>query len=520
MKPGSNLALPFVLAACLTVISAVRAATPGRAPAAAPNIVYILCDDLGYGDVQCLNPTRGKIKTPHVDRLASQGMTFTDAHSGSSVCTPTRYGVLTGRYSWRSRLQSGVLNGFSPPLIASGRMTVADFLRAQGYQTACLGKWHLGWDWAHRPDAARKGGAEANVDYAAPIQRGPTRVGFDYFFGISASLDMAPFVFIENDRVTAIPSVEKTFVRTGPAAPDFEAVDVLPTLAARAAAYIKQKAPASRQGRPFFLYLPLNSPHAPILPTRAWKGKSGLGDYADFVMETDWAVGEVLAAIDAAGIAENTLVVFTSDNGCSPVARIAELEAQGHFPSAQYRGHKSDIWEGGHRVPFIVRWPARVAPRSQSAQLICLTDFMATCADILGSKLPADAGEDSVSLLPALVAQDTKPLRETVVNHSITGRFAIREGPWKLEIAPGSGGWGAPNDFAAKAAGLPDIQLYDLAVDAAETRNVQAEHPEIVSRLRDLLEKTISDGRSTPGPSIANDVAITIDKPNTKSAAR
>ncbi len=520
MKSGSKLLRSLLVAVCLPAAAAYAASAP-RAPAAAPNIVYILCDDLGYGDVQCLNPTRGKIKTPHIDSLAAQGMIFTDAHSGSAVCTPTRYGVLTGRYAWRTRLQNGVLGGFSPPLIAEGRLTVAGFLRAHGYHTACLGKWHLGWDWAQRPtDGTRKGGVQANVDYTAPIRRGPTSVGFDYYFGISASLDMAPFVYLENDRVTGIPSVEKTFVRTGPAAPDFEAEDVLPTLARKAAAYVKEKAAASRQSRPFFLYLPLNSPHAPILPTKAWQGKSGLGDYADFVMETDWAVGEVLAALETAGIAENTLVIFTSDNGCSPVAQIAQLEAQGHFPSGPFRGYKSDLWEGGHRVPFIVRWPARVPAKSTSDQVICLTDLMATCADILNTSLPPDAGEDSVSLLPALLGRPAKPEREAVVNHSISGRFALRQGRWKLEIAPGSGGWGAPNDFEAKTAGLPEIQLYDLLADPGETKNVHREHPAVVARLRQLLEKIIADGRSTPGPKIANDVAVTIDKPNLKSLAR
>jgi arylsulfatase A len=518
----SPLRFRWLITVALTALALPAAATAaGRAPRGAPNIVYILCDDLGYGDVQCLNPARGKIKTPNVDRLAAQGMTFTDAHSGSSVCTPTRYGVLTGRYSWRTHLQSGVLGGFSPPLIAPDRLTVAEFLRQHGYRTACLGKWHLGWDWAVKPGGSgKKGAVQANVDYTGAIKHGPTTVGFDYFFGISASLDMAPFVFIENDHVTAIPTVEKTFVRTGPAAPDFEAQDVLPTLARKAAAYVKEQGPAARQGTPFFLYLPLNSPHAPILPTKEWQGKSGLGDYADFVMETDWAVGEVLAAIQAAGVADNTLVIFTSDNGCSPVAQIPKLEAQGHYPSAGFRGYKSDIWEGGHRVPFIARWPGHVAAGAMSSQLICLTDLMATCAELVGAQLPLNAGEDSVSILPALVRGERKPLREAVVNHSISGRFALRQGRWKLEMNPGSGGWGAPNDFEAKAAGRPEIQLYDLQADPGETRNLQAEQPAIVAQLKAVLERTIADGRSTPGAKAANDSPIVINKPNVKSLAR
>ncbi|MCL5097717.1 MAG: sulfatase-like hydrolase/transferase, partial [Candidatus Omnitrophica bacterium] len=250
-----------------------------------PNLVFILADDLGYGDVHCLNPERGRIATPNLDRLASQGMTFTESHSSSAVCTPSRYSILTGRYNWRSSLQSGVLEGFSPPLIAAGRLTVAELLKQAGYRTACIGKWHLGLAFSTTSEKR---------DLSRPIINGPIQHGFDYFFGISASLDMPPFAFIENDHFTQVPSVTKQWVRSGIAAPDFEAIDVLPELVRKAKDFCSDSAKANQ---PFFLYLPITSPHTPLVPTREWQGKSGLGPYGDFVMETDWAIGEVLAAL-------------------------------------------------------------------------------------------------------------------------------------------------------------------------------------------------------------------------------
>jgi len=488
-----------VTVGALALAAAILPLARAQAEPAKPNIVYILADDLGYGDVHCLNPQRGKIKTPNFDKLAAQGMTFTDAHSGSSVCTPTRYGVLTGRYTWRSRLQSGVISGYDEPLIAADRLTVAGLLKQNGYHTAIMGKWHLGFT---IEGADKKGGRLKDTDklmgaaVGAVTKDGPITRGFDEFFGFHHAR-MIKSVF-ENDRVTQI----------------MEPVDMLPALAKRSRDYIAERAKA---GQPFFLYFPLSSPHAPIVPSQEWQGKSGLGHYADFVMETDWAVGEVLQSLDQAGVAGNTLVIFTSDNGCSPVAKVGQLEAQGHFASAQFRGYKSDIWDGGHRVPFFAHWPGHVKAGSQSSQLICLTDLIATCADILGAKLPGNAGEDSVSLLPALRGTDTAPIHEAVVHHSISGRFAIRQGQWKLEFCPGSGGWGKPGDAAAAKQGLPDVQLYDLSTDPGETKNVQAEHPEVVARLKQLLEQTIANGRSTPGPKQANDAPIVVNKSNTKA---
>ncbi len=456
-----------------------------------PNIVYILADDMGYGDVQSLNPERGKIRTPHLDRLAGQGMTFTDAHSGSAVCTPTRYGLLTGRYAWRTRLQRGVLDGGNDePLIAADRLTLPGFLRGHGYATACIGKWHLGFQSDAAPDKSAKKEGGRGLPVGARIVGGPTTRGFDLFFGCSNARTMGSL--IEDDRVT------------GTIAP----VDMLPRLARRATQYLGERAAAAKAGTPFFLYLPLTSPHTPIVPTPEWTGKSGLNAYADFVMQTDAVVGDVLAALDRHGLTDSTLVIFTSDNGCSPAGKTEELEQAGHFASGPYRGYKADIWEGGHRVPFLVRWPGRVAAGSRSDWLMHHGDLLATCAALLEVAVPAGAGEDSESFLPALAGGAGGQRREAVVHHSIEGRFAIRQGPWKLIFAPGSGGWGKPGDAAARAAGSPELQLYRLDRDRGETRNLAAEHSEEVARLTARLERIVADGRSTPGPKAANDVAV------------
>ncbi len=477
---------------------------------AKPNIIYILADDLGYGDVACLNPD-GKIKTPHMDRLAREGMIFTDAHSGSSVCTPTRYGILTGRYSWRI-LPRSVLFGYSPPLIPPRRMTVASMLKQQGYATACIGKWHLGLNWPAKDAQAEKGkkafvsGRRSGwkVDYTKPIQGGPTELGFDTFFGISASLDMPPYVYIRDEKAESVPTVEKKWIRAGPASEDFEAIDVLPRLTEEAVKFIDAHAEAAKSGKPFFVYLPLASPHTPIVPTDAWKGRSQINAYADFTMQTDASVGAVLAALDKHALAENTIVIFTSDNGCSPQANFKQLAEHGHDPSYTFRGHKADIYDGGHRIPFLVRWPARVKPRTTSDQTICLTDLMATAAEVLNINLPDNAGEDSVSILPALLGEANKPLREATVHHSINGSFAIRQDKWKLVLCPGSGGWSAPRPGKAPK-GAPSVQLFDIDVDVAEQNNVQAEHPEVVSRLTALLQGYVDHGRSTPGKPQKND---------------
>lgn len=461
-----------------------------------PNIVFILADDLGYGDVQCLNPKRGKIETPRIDKLASEGMAFTDAHTSSSVCTPTRYGILTGRYNWRTRLQRFVLYGYDKPLIAADRLTVPAMLKEHGYTTACIGKWHLGMG---LPEG------EPNPT----ITDGPTTRGFNTFFGISASLDMPPFAFIDNGRFTQPLTTTKKWQRTGAAAADFEAVDVLPTFTRKAVEFIGAQA---KSEKPFFLFLPLASPHTPIVPNKAWQKKSKIGKYGDFVMETDAAIGEVLTALDKAGIRDKTLVIVTADNGCSKAANVPNMEKKGHYPSAGMRGIKTDIFDGGHRVPFIVSWPGHIKPGSQSDHTICLNDLMATSAEIIGATLPDNAGEDSVSILPALFGKPIPATREAIVHHAMEGDFAIRQGKWKLILCSHSGGVSDPKYNSEKANELPENQLYDLSNDLGETRNVQAKYPEVVAEMTRQLKKIITDGRSTPGKPQKNDAPIRIRK--------
>ncbi len=483
----------------LAILALVGAANVAAADAPTrPNIVVILCDDLGYGDVQVLNPQRGKIHTPNIDRLAADGMRFTDAHSSCSVCTPSRYSLLTGRYAWRSRLQSGVLNGMSEPLLAPNQHTVATLLKQQDYDAACIGKWHLGLEFG--PD-----------QFTSPIADGPLQHGFDHFYGIAASLDMPPFAWIDDDRFPAAPTATKTFMRSGPAAPSFEAVDVLPALTAKAIEFV-QSHQAGKSDQPYFLYLPLASPHTPLVPTPEWQGRSGLGEYADFVMQTDAAIGEVLQAIDDAGQRDRTLVILTSDNGFAPYVKPEHLEQQGHYPSANFRGYKSDVWEGGHRIPFLVRWPGVVAANAESSQLVGQVDLFATVADLLDEKLPAEAAVDSVSILPILQGDD-RPVRQHAIQQSADGYFAIRDVQWKLELCAGSGGWSEPREPQAASRKLPPDQFYDLAHDPGEQQNVAADHPEVVARLTHELNESIANGRTTPGPKQQNDVEIVIRKP-------
>lgn len=500
--------LPLAWLALLSVASAAR-----------PNVVYILADDLGYGDLSS-NNENGKIHTPHLDRIASQGMRFADAHSGSAVCTPTRYGIVTGRYSWRSRLKRGVLGGSSNHLIDPDRYTVADLLKDQGYHTAMIGKWHLGWDFQFKEgeavDSIQGVGKKTKrlIDYAKRVRNGPDVLGFDYYYGHCGSLDMDPYVYVEDGKVTAAPNRitinqdYKGFWREGPTGSDFEHLQVTPNFVDRTRAYIEERAAT---GQPFFAYLPLPSPHTPILPLREFIGKSGTNEYGDFVQQVDWHVGQIMETLEKSGVAENTILIFTSDNGCSPRAVFEELDAVDHKPGGIYRGHKADIYEAGHRVPFVIHWPKGIAkPGSVSDETICLTDLFATMAEITGGATPADAAEDSVSFLPALQGKDTQ-LREATVHHSINGSFAIRKGDWKLILCPGSGGWSYPRPNETKNLDLPPIQLYNLKRDPSETRNVQDSEPAKTKELYTLLASYVERGRSTPGPDQSNEGETPID---------
>ena len=487
-----------------------------------PNIVVIYADDLGYGDIQCYNPKRGEIPTPHVDKLASQGMRFTDAHSSSGVCSPSRYTILTGRYHWRSRLQRGIVRLWGPPLITPDRLTIGGLAKKHGYHTACIGKWHLGWDWpipAGKKKLFTSTGYRGKKNLSAtdeqraawrevfskPIAGGPIAVGFDEYFGTDVP-NWPPYCFIENDRTVGIPSEyasPELFIRNqasqqGPALKGWTLEPILPALGDRAAAFIQREA---KTPKPFLVYMPLTSPHTPLSVNAKWKGKSKLNLYADFVMETDAIVGQVVEALEKSGAAKNTLVIFTSDNGCAPYIGVTDLEKMGHYPSGPLRGYKADAWEGGHRVPFVVRWPGVVKPKSSCDQLVHQADLLATFAEIFGTKLPKSAGEDSFSLM-SLFKGGTGPIREHAVSASIGGTPSVRMGQWKYIPARGSGGWGKGGDQSQP------IQLYDLADDLGESRNLAAKNPKQVERMKALLEKLIAQGRSTPGPKQKNDVKV------------
>ena len=466
-----------------------------------PNIVFILADDMGYGDVSCFNEN-SKISTPSIDKLAADGVMFTDAHTSAAVCTPTRYGILTGRYNWRSTLKRGVLGGYSKALIPQDRQTVAGFLKENGYKTAGFGKWHLGWDWANI-DAGNE-----SVDFSKRVENGPTTRGFDYYYGFCGSLDMAPYVWIENDMPTMVPTkttVDKgkqSWWREGLTSDDFAHEKVLPEIKDRVVNFINENA---KSEQPFFVYMPLNAPHTPILPTEEFQGKSGLDNpYGDFVIMVDWIVGEVMNAIDEQGIAENTVFIFTSDNGCSPQADYEQLATKGHDPSYVFRGHKADIYEGGHHVPYVVRWPEKVQP-GKSDQLLCTTDLFATVADIVGKDLPDNVAEDSYSFLSALNIDSGSETRKGIVHHSINGSFAYRKGDWKVIFCPGSGGWSDPRPNSEGIEELPPFQLYNLKNDIAEENNLQGDNKEIVEEYRKELAKIVNDGRSTIGAPQKND---------------
>jgi len=498
----------FILLATLSATAQTKKATIN-----APNIIYILADDLGYGDLKCFNPY-SKIPTPNLDNMAKNGIKFTDAHTSSAVCTPTRYGILTGRYNWRSSLKSSVLSGYSKSLIKQKQTTIAEMLKTQGYSTAYIGKWHLGWDWNFIKTDDQLDiddlNAAPEVDFSIPVKNGPSTHGFDYSFGFSGSLDMAPYVYVENDKATMVPSKntvsvdEKGYWRKGLTSDDFNHSNLLQDLTDKAVNYINKKA---KSNSPFFLYFPLPAPHTPILPTTEFLGKSNTNMYGDFVMQVDDVVRQIRETLKKQGISENTMLVFVSDNGCSPRANFEELAKVDHNPSYVFRGHKADIFEGGHRVPFILEWPEKVMKNMSSNKTICTTDFFATCADIVGYKIQDGEAVDSYSMLSIITGKSDENIREYTVHHSINGSFAIRKGNWKLILCPDSGGWSypTPQEYKANKMNLPAMQLYNLADDIGEKNNLINEYPEKATELKAAIKKIILNGRSTPGQAQENE---------------
>ncbi len=456
-----------------------------------PNIVVILADDMGFGDVQSLNP-ESKIPTPNLDRLSADGMTFVDAHTPSAVCTPTRYGLLTGRYCWRSRLKRGVQNGYGPPLIETERSTIASFLQGHGYRTGIVGKWHLGLGFVRKDDD--------QIDFTKKLTHGPNSLGFDFSHIIPASLDFPPYVYIEDHRVTGVPDETQAaqkfpaFLRKGELGSDFDMEGCLDHLAEQAAAFVRKSA---KGDQPFFLYFPLTAPHKPVWPHRRFVGKTKLGPYGDFVAQVDATVGVVLDEIDRSDVRDNTIVIYTSDNG-SFMHRLDDLSqpdhvddetlqafrADRHRANGPWRGTKADVWEAGHRVPFFVRWPGHVKSGSKADATICLTDVYATVADVLDKSVPERAAADSFSFASTLSGQPAATKRPFVVNHSAAGMFAVRDGRWKLVLGNGSGGRQQPR---GKPFERP-YQLFDLSADPAESKNIIDQHPEVAKRLEAAVE--------------------------------
>ncbi len=456
------------------------------AVAAPPNIVLILADDMGVGDPGCYNRD-SKIPTPNIDRLAREGVRMTDMHSPSAVCTPTRYGLLTGRYCWRTRLKESVLFGYGTALIEPDRATLASLLQGHGYRTAVFGKWHLGL------------GDGEKTDYSKPLSPGPLSVGFDRFYGIPASLDMAPYVYVENTRVVEAATEEiesanyirfggKGYIVGGKIAPSFRHIDVLPVTTDKTVEFIDQQSAE----KPFFVYVPFSAPHTPWVPTKQYSGKSRAGSYGDFTVMVDDCVGRILGALDRNGFTDNTLVMFTSDNGSHWLAQ--DIKQYEHRGNLDYRGQKADIHEGGHRVPFLVRWPGQIKPGTVRSGLGCLTDVFATVASVIGKPLAWDAGEDSFSLLP--LWQQGKAVRNAIVHHSGRGMFSIRRGDWKLILGLGTGGFTEPWGKIEPKEGEPAGQLYHLGNDLAEQHNVYLQHPKVVASLSRLLDEFMRTGRS------------------------
>ena len=489
----------------------------GAAAQPQPNLIFILTDDLGYGDIGCYN-IESRIHTPNVDALAAGGIRFTDAHSPSSVCTPTRYGTLTGRYCWRTWLKRGVIGGYTPPLIEPDRATAASVLKRQGYATGFFGKWHLGLGWTRMNGSTptwRDGerlwrgswqdadpSTGMNVDFTKPVAGGPIDHGFDeaYFSAACSTID-GPFAFIDKNRTVGLPTLqvsdfydmtkgEEGSPRKGWLAPGYKLEEVDLHFTRKAIAFMEDRRRKSPE-QPVFVSLFLSSPHTPWLPPDFVKGKSQDGPRGDLVMVADWCVGEIVRAVERLGMTENTLIVFTSDNGPHP-------GTNGHFSAGRLRGLKSQIWEGGHRVPFVARWPRRIKPRAVSDEPICLVDTIATLAAITGARLPDEAGPDSYDISPALFGvKGPHPIREAIVSHSENGTFAIRRGAWKLVVDnKTSGGWMVP-EGKPPVPGSPG-QLYNLANDPFEQNDLWGTHPDVVKELQALLERYQREGRSAP----------------------
>ncbi|MFA8017648.1 arylsulfatase [Bremerella cremea] len=488
----------FVMSLLLVATSSLSAAETSR-----PNIMILYADDLGFGDLSCY-AEKGKIQTPNLDKLAASGMRFTDGHSSSGICTPSRYALLTGRHHWRDF--HGIVNAFGKSVFQTERLTMPEMLKEKGYATACIGKWHLGWDW----DAIRRGKGiqPEDFDWTMQIPDGPLAHGFDHYFGDTV-INFPPYTWIENDKVVDVPDTMKDEskwkkikegsweCRPGPMVTGWDPYAVLPTLTEKGVAYIESR---KDEQEPFFLYFAFPCPHAPIIPNDAFDGTSQAGPFGDFVVETDAMVGKLLAALDASGQADNTIVVFSADNGPEHYAYARDAKF-GHWSPGPFRGLKRDVYEGGHHVPFLVRWPGVTQPGKVNDALVSQIDLMATFAAVMGYELPNDAAEDSHNLLPLLEGK-SETVRTAMVHNTFANQYAIREGDWLLLDAKtgyNSKGWKAweqRHDYP----GDDDqpVELYDMKQDPGQRKNVASDHPDKVASLQKLLAKIRSQGHSAP----------------------
>lgn len=490
----------------------------GQKAADKPNVIIIFADDMGYGDVSALNP-RARTPTPHIDGLAQKGIVFTDAHASASVCTPSRYGLLTGRYAWKAEARGRVGSGFSKPILEPGRQTIASIFKNEGYTTACIGKWHLGLDWQTQDGSGearfKEENGRSNVDYAKPVAIGPNNYGFDYSFIHPASLDMPPYVFLRN-HLTVDPQMVLTsdlypnkladtqyywdrkhtnkqdvywdkmvWWRRGEMSKSFRIENCLTEIAADGISFLERQA-REKPSEPFFLYMPLTGPHTPWMPAAPFRGKSPIGTYGDFILNVDHVVGQVRTKLRQLGIADNTLVVFSSDNGAYWPQ--SEVDLHQHDAHAGRRGQKGDIWDGGHRMPLIISWPARIQKPLVYEHLVSLTDLFATFAGLTGQKIPKGQGEDSFSFLHVLQGNTRKATRPAMIHHSSGGLYSIRMDGWKYIDGLGSGGFTAPAKPAPSPGG-PTGQLYDLQHDPGESDNVFLRYPAKVRKLEKKLRK-------------------------------
>ncbi len=467
-----------------------------------PNIIVVLADDMGYGDMSCAGAT--KVQTPNFDRVAAEGMRFTDMHSTSAVCTPSRYSLLTGRYCWRTWLDKFVLGGFGSPLIEHERLTMASMLKKSGYHTAAIGKWHLGLHWFTRDgrplsESDRDGWNTDgfDVDYSRGVKGGPTELGFDYWFGIAGSLDMPPYCFLEGEHTVGQPRVEKEPYspqqRRGLMVENWQDDMVDVQFAEQAVKFIDSHI-RQHPEEPFFLYLAPSAPHRPCVPPDFMRGKSKGGLREDMVQLVDWVVGRVLDGLERNRILENTLLVLTSDNG----ARLTNYDGKDyrHKPNGDLRGGKGDIYDGGHREPFVAMWPEVIPAETTSKELLGLSDLFATCAEIVEEELPHDAAEDSRSFFPILRGErPDAPIHDALVHHALDGMFAVRRGPWKLVMGLGSGGFSEPQRYDRQPNG-PVGQLYNILDDSRENMNLWNARPDIAGELSKILQRYQESGRS------------------------